>query len=139
MNGKMNTALTVEEFTALWNATFEEDLEMAALLGELGKKYPLYLLSNTNEVHYAHLEGSFNVSRHFKESLLSFQIGAAKPHRAAYQVILDRSKLQPEEILFVDDLAVNTTAARDTVGLRTIQFVGIEDLKQRLREQEVTW
>jgi FMN phosphatase YigB (HAD superfamily) len=139
MNGKMGTTLTVEEFTQLWNATFEEDLEMAKLLGDLGKKYPLYLLSNTNEVHYAHLQGNFNVARHFKELILSFQIGAAKPHRAAYQVILDRSKLTPAEVLFIDDLAVNTTAARDTVGLRTIQFVGIEDLKQRLGAHQLTW
>jgi HAD superfamily hydrolase (TIGR01509 family) len=112
---------------------------MAAFLGELGQKYPLYLLSNTNEVHYAHLQGNFNVARHFKELILSFQVGLAKPNRLIYEEVLKRSGLSAAECIFIDDLAVNIAAARDLVGMHTIQFVGIDDLKVRLAEYGVTW
>jgi len=131
LNAKLGTTLSRSEFEALWNNTFEEDPEMAALLTSLQARYPLYLLSNTNEVHYDHLQGSFDVARHFKELILSYQVGLAKPDTAIYQVVLERSGLRADQCVFVDDLAPNIAAA-SALGMHAIQFVGIDDLKMRL-------
>jgi putative hydrolase of the HAD superfamily len=137
LNSKLGLTLTVEEFTTLWNATFRENPEMAQLLQDLSLKYPLYLLSNTNEIHYRHLQDSFNVARHFKELILSYQVGMAKPDRGIYEIVLERSGLPAEHCLFVDDLPPNIQAAQ-SVGMRAIQFKGIEDLKQQLAALGVT-
>ncbi len=123
--------LTEEEFHTLWNATFRENEEMATLLQLLKKDRPLYLLSNTNDSHYSYLERTHNVSRHFEELILSYLVGLAKPEEAIYLEVLKRSGLKAEECLFVDDLAANIEAA-GKVGMNTIRFVGIEDLKERL-------
>ena len=45
--------------------------------------------------------------------------------------VLRRSGLSPEQCLFVDDLEPNIKAAQD-VGLNTIHFKGVADLKERL-------
>jgi len=136
MNAKLGANLTVEDFTSLWNATFEEDPQMAMLLEQVGKTLPVFLLSNTNENHYAFLQGRFNVARHFKQLILSYQVGLAKPDQRIYRLVLERSGFAASECVFVDDLEANVQAAR-AVGMRAIQFVGIDDLKQRLTEMGV--
>jgi len=123
--------LTEEEFHTLWNATFRENEEMAELLQFLKKERPLYLLSNTNDSHYSYLERTHNVSRHFEELILSYLVGAAKPEEAIYHEVMKRSGLKAEECLFVDDLPANIEAA-SKLGMNTIRFVGIADLKERL-------
>jgi putative hydrolase of the HAD superfamily len=136
MNELLGSDISMEEFTALWNASFEEDPEMAELLQQLKESYPIYLLSNTNENHYAYLQGRYNVARHFAHLILSYEVGLAKPDTRIYQLVLERSGYAPSEIVFVDDLIPNVEAAAK-VGLRTIQFVGIDDLKHRLADMGV--
>lgn len=123
--------LTEEEFHTLWNATFRENEEMAALLQSLKKDRPIYLLSNTNDSHYSYLERTHQVSRHFEELILSYLVGSSKPEEAIYLEVLRRSGLKAEECLFVDDLPANIEAA-SKLGMNTIRFVGIADLKERL-------
>lgn len=123
--------LTEDEFHPLWNATFRENEEMAALLQFLKQDRPLYLLSNTNDSHYTYLERTHNVSRHFEELILSYLVGFSKPEEAIYHEVMKRSGLKAEECLFVDDLPANIEAA-SKLGMNTIRFVGIADLKERL-------
>lgn len=123
--------LQEDEFHTLWNATFRENEEMAALLQSLKKDRPIYLLSNTNDSHYSYLESTHNVSRHFEELILSYLVGYAKPEEAIYLEVLKRSGLKAEECLFVDDLPGNIEAA-NKLGMNTIRFIGIDDLKTRL-------
>jgi putative hydrolase of the HAD superfamily len=137
LNEKLSLALTTAEFDELWNFGFHENVEMAALLTELGTRYPLYLLSNTNESHYDFLSGTFKVDRHFKELILSHKVGFTKPDPRIYQEVLKRSGIAANEIVFVDDLERNVAAAA-ALGINTIRFVGIDDLKEKLSELGVT-
>jgi epoxide hydrolase-like predicted phosphatase len=131
MNEKLSQQMTVDEFTALWNYGFHENPQMAQLLQSLGQQRPLYLLSNTNENHYGYLQNQFNVARHFQELILSYEVGFAKPDARIFHEVLKRSGLTAPECLFVDDLKLNIEAAK-ALGMKTIQFVGIEDLKEQL-------
>jgi putative hydrolase of the HAD superfamily len=132
LNQKLGITLTLDEFRQVWNSTFHENPEMAKLLQSLKEKLPLYLLSNTNEEHYSFLQSTFDVARHFQELILSYQVGASKPEARIYQEVLDRSGLPAENILFVDDLEPNVRAAR-SLGIQSIQFTGIENLKRELK------
>ena len=122
---------TAAEFTTLWNHTFRENEEMAALLQMLKAQKPIYLLSNTNESHWQFLQNSYNVSRHFEELILSYEIGHVKPHPEIYEEVLKRSGFKAQECLFVDDLPQNIAAAAE-LGMQTIHFQGVDDLKARL-------
>lgn len=132
LNGQMGISLTLEEFRQIWNSTFHENPAMAALLQSLAARLPLYLISNTNEEHYNHLQGTFNVARHFQQLILSYEIGSSKPETRIYQEIFLRSGLPPENILFVDDLEPNILAAR-SLGIQAIQFTGVDNLKNELK------
>lgn len=132
LNGKLGCNLTLDEFKGLWNVTFHEDQAMAAVLQALSSRLPLYLLSNTNEIHFAHLQDNFNVTRHFQEVLLSFQLGHSKPDTEVFQEVLNRSGLAAHRILFVDDLPPNIAAAQ-VLGMKVIRFTNVDDFKKQAR------
>lgn len=133
LNRCLGTNLSLNEFSELWVSTFHENQEMAELLGTLKEQRPLYLLSNTNEVHYDHLQEKYNVARHFNELILSYQVGSSKPEHTIYKEVLQRSGLPPEDCLFIDDLEQNIKAAKE-LGINTIHFKGTGDLKDRLSD-----
>lgn len=133
LNKALALELTEKDFARLWNATLDEDLQMAELLQELRQRFPLYLLSNINDYHFRHIEDNFNVSRHFEELILSHEVGYVKPEPEIYHEVLKRSKLDPQHCLFIDDLVPNVQGAKE-VGLHAIHFTGIDNLRSRLTE-----
>lgn len=133
LNRLLGTKLTVDEFSQLWIRTFRENPEMASLLSLLKEQRPLCLLSNTNEIHYEHLQQQYNVARHFNEIVLSYKVGLVKPDPLIYHEVFRRSGFAADQCLFVDDLEPNISAA-SRLGMRTIHFQGVADLKKRLQE-----
>jgi putative hydrolase of the HAD superfamily len=71
-------------------------------------------------------------SRHFDHRYYSCRLGAAKPAPQAFQLVISDLGEQPDEMLFIDDRAENTRAARD-LGMRTITFTSASDLDRELR------
>ena len=71
-------------------------------------------------------------SRHFDHRYYSCRLGAAKPAPEAFQLVLGDLGARPDEVLFIDDRAENTRAARD-LGMRTITFTSAADLDRELR------
>lgn len=131
LNTRLSCSLTREEFTEIWTTSFRENEHMAVLLNKLKSQRALYLLSNTNEVHYEWLQSRYDVARHFEELILSYKVGSSKPELAIYQEVLKRSGMAAERCLFVDDLEPNINAANQ-VGMQTILFRGVDDLKSKL-------
>ncbi|GAB4331572.1 MAG: HAD family phosphatase [Bacteroidales bacterium] len=88
------------------------------LLSELRKNYRIFLFSNTNSIHYRFYVSSFRQKYGYElESLFdytfwSFREGFRKPDQSAYRRIEEVCGLIPEEMLFIDDTAVNVSAAR---------------------------
>ncbi|OQX74195.1 MAG: hypothetical protein B6D61_11815 [Bacteroidetes bacterium 4484_249] len=90
------------------------------LLKQINQNYRLFLLSNTNKIHYRYYinkfrkEYGFDFLSLFEETYWSFRIGKRKPDTAPYLHVIARSKLKPEETLFIDDSVQNIIAARKT-------------------------
>ena len=54
-----------DEFAAIWNGIFWSNEEMEEFVVRLKDSLPLYLLSNTSELHLNYLKERFNIFRHF--------------------------------------------------------------------------
>jgi putative hydrolase of the HAD superfamily len=71
----------------------------------------------------------------FDTIVYSHEVGHLKPEPAIYAVACERLGLEPDEVLFLDDLQVNVDGAR-AVGMNAITFVNTEqaisDLSARL-------
>lgn len=97
-----------------WNATLLElKANIDKVVSELAESYPLYLLSNTNKLHYNHFAEKCEVIfRHFDKLFLSYKMGTNKPNAEIYQKAISEICLPPEEILFIDDSIANIEAAK---------------------------
>src|SRR5882757_2114589 len=97
------------EFLEGWNAIFAGEMPgIAALLARAAARVPLYAFSNTNNAHVEHFSLEYAaVLGHFREIFLSSAIGLRKPDAAAYDHVVKAIGVDPERIVFFDDLAEN--------------------------------
>jgi len=114
------TGLAVDDATldATWNGILcDYPPHRIELLLTISRNYRLYLLSNTNEIHYRHYTSLFkdrygyDFSELFDDTFWSFKIGLRKPDPDPYLYILGKHCLQPAETLFIDDSMQNIAAA----------------------------
>ena len=110
------------EIDRIWNTMIdnipEEKLE---LLYRLKDKYNLYILSNTNAIHWD------NVADFFKKVFLSHEMHLAKPDTAIYLKALSEAGIKAEETMFIDDSKLNCDAAQ-SVGINAVHYIPGEDL-----------
>ena len=110
---------------AAWNSflvsipTYKLDLLLA-----LRKDYVVYLLSNTNEIHWkwacehAFPYKTFRVEDYFEHIFLSYEMKMAKPDEEIFRKVLDDAGLDPKETFFIDDSETNCLTAR-SLGIST--------------------
>jgi HAD superfamily hydrolase (TIGR01509 family) len=80
-----------------------------------------WCLSNDISEWSGKLRTRFGLKKYFKGFIISGDVGYRKPDAAIFQFLLDRIKLNPDEILFVDDNIYNTDAAGE-LGFQTVLF-----------------
>lgn len=103
---------TEAEFIAAWEDIFELNEPMAALVEQLAPRFPLYLLSNTNDIHHDYFTRRYPVFGHFRGGTFSHVARASKPGREIYDIACRDHALEPTTTLFIDDLLPNIEAAR---------------------------
>ena len=128
--------LTDEEVDNLWNAMLLEiPREKLELILDLRGKYMVYLLSNTNSIHWNYVcKNAFNyrgfrVNDYFEETFLSYEMHLAKPDKAIFEKVLQDANLLPEETLFIDDSEANCKAAEE-VGIHAHHYHIGDDLSK---------
>ena len=104
---------TEAQFITAWQGIFTENEPMTSLVRALRGKFPLYLLSNTNDLHVEGLVRDFPVFAHFTGAKYSHEAKATKPHRPIYEIACRTHGLDPRTTFFIDDLAANIATARE--------------------------
>ena len=110
-----------------WNAMLLDlPEERVQLLDRLKKTHRLFLLSNTNEIHFAafssYMKKKFKrdiFSEIFERAYLSYKVKMRKPDPEIFEFVLNDNKLKKEETLFIDDSIQHIEAAKKA-GLNTI-------------------
>jgi HAD superfamily hydrolase (TIGR01509 family) len=110
-----------DEFAAIWNSVFSPNEAMEEFIVRLKESSPLYLLSNTSELHLTYLEERFQILRHFADGVYSFRVQCAKPDRKIFEIAAKRFGVTPSRTLFVDDLEPNIESAAD-YGFQAIRY-----------------
>jgi len=112
---------TEAQFTAAWQGIFTENEPMTTLVRQLHGKFPLFLLSNTNDMHVEGLFRDFPVFAHFTGATYSHEARASKPHPPIYEIACRSHGLDPAGTFFIDDLAPNIATAR-TLGFQAHHY-----------------
>lgn len=125
----LNIQATHSEIDAIWNALLLDiPKERIELIQQLAEKYNLYMLSNTNGIHFPIVEnilldatGINTFEKLFKKVYLSHEIQLRKPHLPIYEHVLSTSNLAAHETLFIDDNFDNIQGA-SKLGIQTIHL-----------------
>jgi len=72
------------------------------------------------------------VFRHFRDVIVSAEEGTIKPERRIYEIALERTGLEPADLLFVDDNAANIAAAA-AMGFHTHPFIDPATLRPMIQ------
>lgn len=95
-----------------WRDVFEPDLSALGSLARVRRGVARVLVSNTNPLHWQGVLRVFDVPSLVDRTVLSFEIGAAKPEPAMFAAALRAAGVAPHEALFADDRGDYVAAAR---------------------------
>ena len=115
-----------DQLVDAWNAILLDfPIHRLVFLKELArsKKYRLFLLSNTNELHISWIQNDWGMNLYsefkncFEQFYLSHEINLRKPNADIYEFVLEENQLRAEETFFVDDTLENTSTA-EKLGIK---------------------
>ncbi len=118
-------------FRLFWCDHFTLDAECAEILRGVAKGRKVFLLSNTNQLHYDFIKQNYAFAGHAHGAVLSYKLGLRKPEPAIYLAALKRARVKPEQAFFVDDLKENVEAAAKA-GIHAWRYGGAAGLRKEL-------
>ena len=115
-----------EQFDAAWNSILVDiPTQRIQLLQHLQKSHRLFLLSNTNDLHWRFFNQMLadtselqDFEQLFEKTYYSFQLDSRKPDAEIYSHVLKNSQLEPAATIMLDDLQENLEGAA-SVGIHT--------------------
>jgi len=130
----MGKKVTDAEIDHAWNMLLLDfPLHRVQLLQQLRKNYRVYLLSNTNSIHFIQYTAEFyekygiQMTDLFDRLFVSYEIGMHKPDEGIYTYVLKVEGLNPTECVFIDDSLPNIEAAAK-LGIAGIHITGEQDV-----------
>jgi len=133
---RFGVELGFDEFCAVWNqALLPQTILDERLFADLGAQLRLALISNTDPIHVAHMEKNYSFMRHFPAAsrIYSCAVGASKPSPEIFAQGIAACGVSAGEILYVDDVPEYVQAGQH-MGMKTIRFVGAEELLRKLSD-----
>jgi HAD superfamily hydrolase (TIGR01509 family) len=130
IESQLSFTIPYAEFLPVWNDIFTLKPEMETYVRQMKRKYRIAALSNTNELHWAFLKEKFDIMRIFDDLFLSCELHCRKPEEEIYKKALDRYKLPPGRIAYIDDVPAFVAVACG-LGIQGYVFKSVEDLKEQ--------
>lgn len=129
----LNVNYSDAEINNAWNTLLSKlKKDRIQTLESAGKHYTLFMLSNSNAIHYdafvKDLKDNFgyeNFDALFRKAYFSFRLHMHKPNTDIYHYVLKQENINPGRTLFIDDRADNIEGAKKA-GLKTYHI----DLKK---------
>ena len=136
LSKRFSMSLSFAEFATVWNSALDpQPIHSVSLFAELSKKYRLGLLSNTDPIHVAKLESTYDFFEYFPKPVRTYScgVGASKPDPLIYREALRACKVKAEEAVYIDDILAYVEAARK-LGLTGIHFRSAQQLRTELSQ-----
>jgi glucose-1-phosphatase len=127
---------SIRDFNELWSDFFDGAMPgIEELLERVRARYRVAFLSNSNEVHAELIPRKFS-SLFEKDDrfIFSHRIKVAKPDPEIFRRALDTVGALAHQVVFIDDLSENVTAAR-SLGMQAFQFIDTQSLLRQLEAE----
>jgi epoxide hydrolase-like predicted phosphatase len=104
--------------------------EMAQFVRSLRPAYQTAILSNAGDQGRKYFSDVYAIDQLVDLVMISAEEGVAKPDERIYRMALERLHVEPDQAIFVDDLACNVEAAQ-ALGMHAVLF---QNTQQALRD-----
>lgn len=111
VNELLDVPMSSNALRDAWNGIFTPLPEMLSFVAKLKHHCGIYLLSNTSDLHWAHLKKTYGLEEICHGLLASYEVGAMKPSAAIYRAFELRFGLTAKTTLFIDDKQENIAGA----------------------------
>jgi putative hydrolase of the HAD superfamily len=108
--------------------------ERIRLLESIRSNFRIFILSNSNRIHYEYYLKMFREQTGYKDfddlfekAFFSFDLGLSKPDPRIFREVISRAGLVPSETLFIDDTLMHVESAR-SVGLHALHLSDGKDI-----------
>ena len=135
---RFSAQVTFDEFKDIWSDIFWPISETIELIKRIKGNYPLYMISNINELHFNHLyEKHPEVFEMFDDLILSYKVKSVKPETAIYESLKKKCNCDYRNIIYVDDRQDLIDSAKD-LNLNCIKFTSTSQLKSDLKSMGIS-
>jgi len=110
--------------------------EVVALIKQLKSDYKIGILSNQIKDWLEEILETTNLNKYVDVMIGSYDAKKAKPDLELFKELLEKMKLHPEEIIFIDDQEKNIPPAKE-LGINMILFKNNEQLKSELKKLDI--
>ncbi len=128
--------VTDEQLRNAWNSMILDfPPHRIKLLKKLRNTHRLFLLSNTNSIHYPFYNkliqsmGEESLDSLFDYAYYSFNLGMRKPEAEIFQHVLDEQQLTPSKTIFIDDTLMHVQQAKK-MGISVIHLIDGMDVSE---------
>lgn len=135
LTSRLGITMDFENFTRVWNEALDpEPIHPISFFERLSKKYRLGLLSNTDPIHVARLESTYEFFLYFPACVRTYScsIGASKPNPLIFREALRACKAKAEGAVYIDDIQEYVDAAKQS-GMHGVLFRSGEQLVEDLK------
>jgi putative hydrolase of the HAD superfamily len=112
-----------------WLSNWQMDEQLLEYAKRLGKRYRVAILSNS-EQSYEEKYGD-QLKKVFPVIIYSHRERVLKPERRAFELVLKKLGVAPEEAIMVDDCQENLDAAK-AIGMHAVLYRTLDNLQKQL-------
>jgi HAD superfamily hydrolase (TIGR01509 family) len=134
---KLNIELNIENLNFMKEKIFLRGKHalfidgMKDLIEKIKKNHNIVLFSNTSELTFNVVDEKLGLSKLFDYVICSFHLGYIKPEKEAFEGLLKKLNVKPNEVIFIDDSKINIISA-EKIGIKSILFKDSEQLINNL-------
>jgi 2-haloacid dehalogenase len=116
-------AALIEAYAARWPEMIKGDIpgSVAVLEALAAREVPLYALTNWSHETFHHARARFAWLEHFRDILVSGDVGIKKPDPRIFRLMLERIGVEPAAVVLIDDVVDNVERAR-ALGMQAVHF-----------------
>ena len=128
---KGHNAHTIKEY---WYDGYILDENTFNLVKNLHGKYKLIIFSGNIKSRVEYLEQKYHFKQYFDLEIYSYDYHLNKPQKEFVEVLINKSKIKPQEMIYIDDNEEAMKPAQE-LGINTVIYETgkIYELKDRLR------
>ncbi|MDA9520086.1 hydrolase [Bradyrhizobium sp. CCBAU 11434] len=125
--------LSLDEWVEARRRSMQADCAMLEIVEDLRRTVDIAILTNNTTLVADHIDTLLPELRPLFGSRIytSAQFKTANPDPLCYRLCISELEVEPENVLFVDDLAANVAGARQA-GLLAHHYTSVETFKQTL-------